>query len=350
MSILYLEVKYARMVGSSIERWKVKKESPFHGNGRCPICGDSSTSKTKTRFHIREFSGTVFVSCFNCSYSTNLIRYLKTYQPSLYSEFVFERYRVIGSENTPIIQAPKVVLDDSVFVPIRKAAGGVFKLDLPFVSDLPKNDPVRLYMDARRLPEYPFLYAAEFYKFSSQFNEELEENYEKNQRDEARIVIPFFSPKGDCFAYQGRSLERNPSQKYITIIIDKKIPKIFGIDKINLKEPLTIVEGPLDNLFLNNSLASVNASLVATAKKLLPIVDKKNITLVYDCEPRNPVICKMYGEAIDAGYNIVIWPTSQTEKDINDLFLSGKNPNKVIADNTRSGLLARLEFDRWRRC
>jgi hypothetical protein len=133
-------------------------------------------------------------------------------------------------------------------------------------------------------------------------------------------------------------------------VINKKVPKIFGVDKINFKKPVTIVEGPIDSLFLDNSLASVNASLVSTADRIKPYINRSLINLVYDNEPRNRDIVKMYQDAIERGYNTVIWPTSPDKKeDINDLVLRGKDPKKIIADNTYSGLSAQLQFQRWKR-
>lgn len=341
MSDLFLEIKYGKIVGSTVSRWKVKKESPFSGSGRCPICGDSAKSKTLCRFHIREYKGAVFVSCFNCGYSTNLGSFLKTYHESLYSEYVFEKYRNNVVSDSPIItsvpQIPKKVPER---VQERSKT-----LDLPYLSDLPQNHPARLYAASRSLPDYRFQYAENFYEFSSRYKEDLKDV----TRDEPRLIIPFFDRAGSVFAYQGRDLSGMAPQKYITIIVNPKIPKVFGIDRIDLKKPIKIVEGPIDSLFLKNCLASVNASLVATAKKLSSVLSKDKITLVYDCEPRNEVIVGHYQSAIKDGYNIVIWPETQSEKDINDLILSGKSPEKIIEQNTYSGLMAQLMFDKWKR-
>ena len=352
MSSLFLEIKYAKIVGSSVLRWKIKKDSPFHGNGRCPICNDSQKSKTLCRFHIREHQGAVFVSCFNCGYSTNLYSFLKVYHPSIYSDFVFEKYRSeIKESDGPIITAPKVVIDDEALIPAMQPTKRLVSLDLPYVSDLAPDDPVRLYVERRHIPDYPFQYAEKFYEFASQYNSELMGEDGKVRRDEPRLVIPFFCPKGNVFAFQGRDLSGKALQKYITIIVDPKVPKIFGIDRLAVKSPIKIVEGPIDSLFLSNCLASVNASLVATAERIKSVTSKENITLVYDNEPRNKDIVKMYGAAIESGYKIVIWPTSPGKKeDINDLILAGQDPEKIIASNTYSGLMARLVFDQWKRC
>lgn len=345
MSFLYLEIKYARMVGQSIERWKIRNDNPFHGNGRCPVCGDSEKSKSKTRFHIKQHGDTLFCKCFNCDYSTNLVGFLKTYHPPLHSELLFERYRVSGSTDGPIITTPKVV-DDSALIPHKKTSEPSFKLDLPYVTDLDKNDPVRLYVESRHIPDYPFQFACNFYQFSSQFNSELC----GFKRDEPRLVIPFFDRDNSVFAYQGRDLSGKSQQKYITIIVNPKIPKIFGIDRVDFKSPVKIVEGPIDSLFLKNCLASVNASLVSTAKKISGVINKDLVTIIYDNEPRNAVIVKHYEDAIKDGYNIVIWPKEcDGLKDINNLALSGKNYTKIIERNTFRGLGAQIEFQKWKK-
>lgn len=342
MSHLYLEIKYARMVGQSIERWKIKKDNPFHGNGRCPVCGDSAVKKSKTRFHIIQHDDTLFCKCFNCDYSTNLIGFMKTYHPALFQEFLFERYRVDGNQNTPIITSKPVICVE----PIKTIPDRLFALDLPLVSDLPVDHPVRLYVASRKLPDAKFYYAENFYEFASTFNSDMIKPY----KDSPRLIIPFLDKNGSIFAFQGRDLSGKSLVKYITIRINKKIPCIYGIVDVDFKSPIIIVEGPLDSLFLTNCLASVNASLVSTAEKLKSIIKKENITLVYDCEPRNKIICSMYEDAIEMGYNIVIWPNSQIEKDINDLVLVNKSPQKIISENTYNGLMAKIMFNRWKRC
>lgn len=347
MSSLYLEINYAKIVGQQLDRFKIKKESPVHYNSRCPVCGDSATNASKTRFHILEKSGKLMCYCHNCNYSNSFVYFLKIYHPDLYSQFIFERYRVNGEINEPIIKTPKVTIDDTILKPVKTASKVLFKLDLPLVSDLPKEHPAALYVASRHLPSYPFQYAERFYEFASKYNPDLS----KTSKDEARLIIPFFCPKGNCYAFQGRDLSGKAAQKYITIIIDAKIPKMFGLDRINFDEHVNICEGPLDSLFIPNTIASVNASLVATAEKLKSIVKKENITLIFDCEPRNTSIVKMYSEAIDKGYNVVIWQNSPDKKeDINDLVLAGKNPENIIKKRTFKGLNAQLEFLKWKRC
>lgn len=340
MSYLFLELKYARMVGPRLLLWKVKKNSPFHGNARCPICLDSATSKSKCRFHVTEHDGMVFCSCFNCGYKNSLANYMKVNQPDLYHEFVFEKYRIEGKEDSgPII---KIQHEEPVKTPSKRLKHFL----LPRVSELPETHFCAEYVRSRRIPEYEFYYADKFFEFAREFKEDISSDV----KDGPRLVIPFFDKSGNIYAFQGRDLTNKSSLKYITISVDKKVPKIFGLDRLDKKEHVNIVEGPIDSLFLPNCIASVNASLIATARKIEPVINKSQVTLIFDNEPRNRVIVGHYEEAVKLGYKIVIWPGAVDGiKDINDMYKAGINVLSVVNKNTFSGLIAQLELNKWKK-
>lgn len=335
----HVQVKYAKLAGSSIERFKVKKHSPFMASGRCPVCGDSAKSKTKTRFVIYEKNKDLNVTCFNCGLSTTLFGFLKSNNRPLFDEWIFETYKSNKKIETD-------TLED--FVP-EKIEPIILKkeLDLEMVADLPIDHPAVEYVQSRRLPDYPFQFTPKFLEFSKQYKNELE----PGNRDGPRLIIPFFDRKGNIYAYQGRDLTGQSKLKYITISIDKKMPKIFGLDRVDIKKPILLVEGPLDSLFLPNCLASVNANLSATAKRLVTglNLEPTNLTLVLDNEPRNKTILDQYEKAIANGFRIVIWPKTVTQKDVNDMVLAGLDPLNIIMKNTYSGLLAKLQLNSWRK-
>lgn len=333
---LFIDLKFARIVVPRLDRGVVKKDSPFHANARCPVCGDSRTSKTKARFHIREWKGTVVCSCFNCGYSAHLSRFLKDEFPDIFADYKFEKYRSASTD------AP--VVTDYTQNAIKPTLNALRTFDLPLVSSMVES-PVYGYVKRRHLPDYPFYYAHEFIKFSKQFNEDLDGGVEG-----PRLIIPFFNKKGEIYAYQGRDLTGKSTRKYITVNVDKRMPTIFGISRIDISKPIVIVEGPLDSLFLNNALAAVNAGVLSTAKKIESAISKDNITLCLDNEPRNKEIVKLYEAAIDEGYKIVIWPDKVSGvKDINDMVIKGLNPDKIIKENTYVGLMAKLAFSKWRK-
>lgn len=331
----FLQVSYAKILGTRLERYRTKKESPFLGVARCPICNEGS-SKTKTRFYLYEKDHSINVNCHNCGLSTTLVKFLQLHHKGLFDEFKFDKFRT--NDHKPTIKK----ID---FIPEKIVVQSNTSLDLPLVADLPDDHSAKLYIKSRKLPSYPFYFSEQFYKFSTQFNDE----FKSTKKDEPRIIIPFFDRKGNVFAYQGRDLSGRAKQKYISVKIKPNAPLLFGAETLDINKPMTLVEGPLDSLFIPNCIASVNASLSATAKWFLAGINKSpdSLTLVLDNEPRSKQICVEYKKAIMAGLKIVIWPKKHKEKDINEIFLSGKDPVKIITANTYTGLAAELQFNLW---
>jgi hypothetical protein len=158
------------------------------------------------------------------------------------------------------------------------------------------------------------------------------------------MVIPFRDSNGDIFAYQGRSFGKE-KPKYITIILDESVPKIFGLDRVDTSRDIFVVEGPIDSLFIPNCIA------VAQSDLRVPQYKDKAV-LVPDNEPRNREVIKQIEKAIDENYKVVVWPEYVRQKDINDMILSGMDAaeiTKCIHTNTFQGLSAKVELQKWKK-
>ena len=70
---------------------------------------------------------------------------------------------------------------------------------------------------------------------------------------------------------------------------------------------------------------------------------------VYDNEPRNREIINRIESTIDRGDKVVIWPSGNDDKDINDMFNSGIDPKSVIESNIYQGLQAKLKLNNWKK-
>ena len=82
------------------------------------------------------------------------------------------------------------------------------------------------------------------------------------------------------------------------------------------------------------------------------LIDAENKVLVYDNEPRNKEILKLMEKSIDLNYNIVIWPDTIEQKDINDMVKFGISPDeieRIISNNTFRGIEAKTKFVFWKR-
>jgi hypothetical protein len=222
----------------------------------------------------------------------------------------------------------------------------VFKksLGLQSFAELDESHPAVKFLLKRNLPRATWndiYFCPKFFEFSNTF---IENKFPSLEGDHPRMIIPFRNRDGEVFAFQGRAFGKEP-QKYITIILDKKHPKIFGLDRVDTSNVFYVVEGPIDSLFIQNAIA------VAQSDLRLPD-HKDKAVLVPDNEPRNKEVCRQIERCIKDGYNVVLWPKGTEEKDINDMILSGKSSAEImgiIHSNTHKGLQAQTVFNSWKR-
>ena len=126
-------------------------------------------------------------------------------------------------------------------------------------------------------------------------------------------------------------------------MLEEHAPKIYGLDNIKTAETVYVTEGPFDSTFISNSIAMCGAD---------GDVSKWGITnpvWIYDNEPRNRQIVERLSATIDRGDRVVIFPKNILEKDINDMYLSGQNVQKVVESNIYQGLEAKLKLQDWKR-
>ena len=158
-----------------------------------------------------------------------------------------------------------------------------------------------------------------------------------------RIVLPFYSENGELIGVSGRAINDSPL-RYLTLRFRDDMPLIFNLNKVDRTKTIYVTEGPIDSLFLPNSIAVAGSDF-----KKIPEDIKDNAILVFDNEPRNKEIIKKIEEVIDLGYRVCIWNDKRiTEcKDINDMIMSGLSESEVVEiinRNTVSGLSAKLQL------
>jgi hypothetical protein len=182
------------------------------------------------------------------------------------------------------------------------------------------------------------------------FCDALVPNHGKEITADARLVIPFYDKYNTLIGVSGRALENSDYKlRYVTLRTNESQDKlIYGMDKVNTNELVKIVEGPLDSMFLTNCVGSGDSALIQTAK----LIDAENKVLIFDNEPRNKEIVKLMDDAIKLGYDVVIWPDTMEQKDINEMVMAGFSPDEIeiiISSNTFTGLRAQMKFISWKK-
>ena len=209
------------------------------------------------------------------------------------------------------------------------------------------NEHISSFIHERQIPETRFCdigYTDDFDAFAKQFQSQY------SLAKEERIIILIRDKDENIIGAQGRTLSKIPKKnvpKYITLRKTENTKLIYGIDRLNQRKPFYIIEGPIDSMFVDNSIACLGSSGFIDMAKEYP----KGI-FVLDNEPRNKQTVGILLELVKMGVHVVIWPSTCKEKDINEIMKKqGKNYIDAILQNcVYSGLKALLQFNNWKKC
>jgi len=283
--------------------------------------------------------------CHNCGFSSNIGNLIKHLDPLLYNEYVLEKYKENTSKHSDHVDISEI-LPDLLKDPV-KISQDLIKAGAKSLALMSADHPAVKYVSDRLIPQdhWKDIYFVSKFK---EFVNKLKFQFPNTENDTPRLIIPFFDIDGKCIAFQGRAFGKE-IPKYITIKLDEKHEKIYGVDRMDSNKRIYVTEGPIDSMFIPNAIAVAGAGFDT---KFIQAI-KDNATLIMDNEPRSKEITKFIEKLIDEDYSICLWPDTIHEKDINEMVLAGKSANQIletINTNTFSGMEAKLKFTEWKKC
>jgi hypothetical protein len=320
-----IDSKYIGLVSSRLHKFKRVKVDLF--TFRCPICGDSQKNKNKTRGYIYTVKNNTNFKCHNCGASLSFNNFLKQIDPTLHKQYTLEKFKEGHTGKNFVVEEPKFEFKKPTF---KK------RLDLPKASENPIS---KEYLEKRLLNPDKFYFAD---KFQSWVNTQ-KPTFNNIIRDESRIVIPLHTRDGQIFGFQGRAIGAS-KVKYITVILDESVPKVYGLHEVSTEKRIYVTEGPFDSTFVQNAIAMCGSDINLDSLNL-----GDDIVYVLDNEPRNKEICNRISKLIDSGKSVIVWPKAVQQKDINDMILSGLSIMDVLKSNTYKGLEAKIKFNEWKK-
>lgn len=341
----FIDHKYILLLSSQLEGF-TRVGSNF--NFRCNLCGDSTKNKRKKRGWILESDKHPRFYCHNCGASLPFSKYLKEVNPVLYKEYIYD---ILKEKNVAVEAKPEMITPlDTVKKMVWKEA---FLKVCTSVDELTDAHPVNIYLDSRSIPKDK--------RSNLYFIENMQSLYalDKDNRytgrifeTDGRLVMPMWSKTG-LIGVSCRSIEENPKKRYVIYKFDEKKPMIFNLYDVNgdlmidRTKPVYIFEGALDSLFLDNAIAVNGSDLMRTLKMF------KDLELIFvpDNEPRNKDIVRVFKKVIDANNQVVIFPDTVDEKDINNMVLKFGHEEivDVINNNIYHGVTAQLHLNLWKR-
>lgn len=335
---LHVDLKWLNQVSGYFKGFKTVRRNTTYCCS-CPFCGVHE-KKLKRKFYFYVKKDNLNVVCHKCGYSKSFYNFFKEYFSTQFDEYKKETlydFFMSKAKNTSKTKN-KVGTQGDRKTPLPKTLKKVKRL-----LELKYDDPVRKYIDERKIPkEYQeqMLYTDDFKSVVLPFSDSF-----KNLPDnDKRIIIPFFNKDGKIKALQGRAVDSDANIRYITVKTSDDNDKIYGEDKVDYSKKVYAVEGPIDSMFIDNCIATCDANLTKS----------KADVLIWDNEPRHKDIVRYMGNAIDQGRSVVIWPSNNNDAkvDINDLVIKGMTTKQlmtVIDKCTYSGLQAKMKFNEWKK-
>ena len=328
----YIDVKYIQMVSPRLTLFTKKKADLF--NFRCPYCGDSQKRKNKARGYLFKIKNDFVYKCHNCGVGRTLSNFLRDQDTLLHDEYVMEKFKDSTSSTGKGSYTPNPKLNFSPPNFVKTDTG------LEKISDLNIFHEARKYLEQRGIKDLDYFYYCPKFK---EWTNQQKQTFDTLRQDHPRIIIPFKDKQGNLFGYQGRSLARNATLRYITIMLDEEQPKIFGLDRIDTNKSIYITEGPFDATFIKNSVAMAGSDIDIRS------FGWSDYIWIFDNEPRNREIVNRISKVIDRGDKVVIWPNNIQQKDINDMSLGGHDVQKMVESNVYQKLEAKLKFNNWKK-
>lgn len=233
------------------------KEMPGRLSLACPYCGDSTTDTHKKRGNI--YWDSLQYHCFNCSAHGDVYSLLKDHHIGFKDRE--DSIAIIDYIQEHRVQTNAVeVLEHDVFKTIYDLAPTKEELTKHFgYLPIQPGDPAFFYLRGRML------------------SHKLE-NFMYSPKDK-RILVLNLAPNDKVIGFQTRALSKYRNARYLTYDIEKiyqemdrelnvseeelislkKISTLFGILKVDLQRTVTMFEGPIDAMFMMNSIGLATA-------------------------------------------------------------------------------------------
>jgi predicted RNA-binding Zn-ribbon protein involved in translation (DUF1610 family) len=234
--------------------WEKREIHPKHGrlNFACPYCGDSTNDTRKKRGNI--YTDGLYFKCYNCGKYRSIQGFLRDFKVEMSADEIVlarEVQRKAISVNKTL--DPMLFLDKDSLIRY-----GIDREDIEFKHKLVPLDRSKIfvYLKKRLQPDMS--------RFS--WNEERQQLY----------IFHLIPGTTRVLGYQIRNFRSQP--KYLTFKLSKiyeelgrEVPEevyeiddistTFGILELDLTQPVTVFEGPLDSFLYKNSAATCSSNI-----------------------------------------------------------------------------------------
>jgi hypothetical protein len=285
-------------------------------NFACPYCGDSTTNSRKKRGNL--YWRDLYIHCYNCSTHVSLDTFLKDFNENFEGDERIDILNYIKENKRNTYHSES--LDFYLFEKINELSLTLDELMVGF-NVYPINELT--------YRAYPYLKSRLLHHKLNQFG------YDPRAKE---LYVFNLTADGKIIGFQTRNLDGN-GPKYKTWNIQRiydrlkkplnateeeienldKISMLFGILTVDLSRTFTLFEGPIDAMFMSNSIG-----LTGVKKQIIEFNDIPTARYLFDNDIEGKA--KMI-EKLKEGQMVFLWDKflkdfnipSKKVKDLNDL-------------------------------
>lgn len=330
--MLWVESQFVSRISFKVRNFKLVK--PQLWNMSCPICGDSTKNTRKARGYVYSIGQKLNYRCHHCNASMSFGNFLKLVDPVIYQEYKLEMYK--NGDKKDFISYEKTE---------KKIENHPAFLNLKSIANMSASHPAVMYIKSRNIPKDHFsklFYCPKYFTWMR----EIDPNGYLPETDHPRLIIPFYNENNIIYRLTARAFG-NETPKYLFTVIDDNYPNIYNFHSVDKNKTVYILEGQIDSLFLENSVAVGSANYANPA-----LLEFRDRVVVPDNEPRNSHVVNQIKKVVDSGNKICLW-NEFYGKDINECINNGHSIESIIElirVSTVSGFQAMLKFSKWTKC
>lgn len=204
--------------------------------------------------------------CHNCGCNHNFSYFLKLQDESSYKEYQLRAFK----ENMGVRESRAVVETIEADVPKKPKTIPLSVLDyLSTIAELPNEHHCKQYVMSRRIPVFQYdkmFYTDDF----AELAKKIDPDVSGLRSSEERLVLPMINEDGELLGIIGRDLKPKSKLRYISIKVSPTSEKVFGINRINKKERVFVLEGAIDSMFVKNGMAVAGSGLTSVRLDIPP--------------------------------------------------------------------------------
>lgn len=316
-----------------------------------PTC-ISKEGARKGGFFWSNESSTYIYHCFKCGMSMPLKLFLKKFFHDQYLELFLE-----GRSRKQETSTPTIKIENTE---VREFVNYLFKTRQIIPLQESEDEEIWNYVSSRLIPQdalHRLFITENFFNIHQQIKQLVtKKDFDVREDSDKRIMWFFKTQTGSITALQGRRVDKKEPRYIITRFNQNDDRLIGGLEYINSQEPVYVVEGFIDSLFLPNAV-SLNGLHFPSIKYMYEDLNIKQMYIVMDNEPNNKQIQRNIKSLINytldkPSLRVCLFPKAfrKKGKDINDYILSGvtlEEIMKTINTNSHSGVALKVRSIDW---